>query len=228
MLEEWGNPQDESKSEPMKVSLTLDNGPHPDRTPRALEALAARNIAATFFVLGQEVATPEGLAIARAAKTAGHRIGNHTWSHHRPLGEEPDQLRAVQEVARAQEALGDLADADRLYRPYAGKGILGPQMMSRTVFDHLKAGGYSCVIWNCVPRDWEDGWVDRALASIASRDWSVVVVHDIPRGGTEHLPEFLDRALDLGADFVTDFPSDCTPLWRGAEIGNFGANITEH
>lgn len=211
----------------MKVTLTLDNGPHPEVTPAALDVLQRHDIASTFFMVGEAIATGSGQELAARARAEGHRIGNHTWSHHRPLGEEPDQELAVLEVARAQEVLANFADADKLYRPYAGKGIFGPQMMSRTVFNYLKQECFSCVTWNCVPRDWEPGWVDRAINSIAEREWSVVVVHDIPRGGTHLLNDFLQRAKGLGAQFTTEFPSECTPLWRGQEQFDFSANISE-
>lgn len=213
---------------PFNVTLTLDNGPHPDVTPKALDVLARHQVSATFFVVGQNLEAEGGRNLAERAQGEGHRLGNHTWSHHCPLGNEPDPRRAIEEVSRAQAALGPLSDTDRLYRPYAGQGVFGPQMMSKVVYDYLKANQFSCVTWNCVPRDWESGWVDRAIASIQQRPWSVVVLHDIPRGGTADLDAFLTQARDLGAEFSTDFPLECTPLWRGAEQFDFSENITQH
>ena len=35
------------------VSLTFDDGPHPEHTPRLLDALAEARIRATFFVVGE-------------------------------------------------------------------------------------------------------------------------------------------------------------------------------
>lgn len=212
----------------MRISLTLDNGPTAGVTPAALDALRVHCVKATFFMVAQGLEIEGGVEMARQVRDEGHVIGNHTWSHHLPLGLELDQRLAIEEVSRAQEALAGFADATKLYRPYAGKGILGPQMMSRSVYDYLKAEKYSCVIWNAVPRDWEPGWVDRAIEQITQREWSVVVVHDIERGGTQHLGEFLERAKILGAEFTTEFPRDCTPLWLGEEQYDFSANITEH
>ena len=41
----------------------------------------------------------------------------------------------------------------------------------------LRERGDTCVLWDCVPRDWVDehAWLPRALAHIDATDWSVVV-----------------------------------------------------
>ena len=52
--------------------------------------------------------------------------------------------------------LGALAHPDRLFRPFGGGGALDSGLLNRKVVDYLCAGGFTCVLWNCVPRDWED------------------------------------------------------------------------
>jgi hypothetical protein len=123
----------------------------------------------------------------------------------------------VAEIERTQQQLGDLVDVDRLFRPAAGGGVIGPKMMSAAASDHLLAERYSCVLWNSVPRDWEDveGWPRAALADIGRLAWPVVVVHDVATGAMRRLEDFLAQAKDLGAEFTQDFPADCTPIWRG-------------
>src|SRR5215510_7189617 len=62
-----------------QVSLTFDDGPDPETTPRLLRLLAAGNARATFFVVGERAARhPE---IARAIVDEGHEVANHTWRH---------------------------------------------------------------------------------------------------------------------------------------------------
>jgi len=64
------------------VALTFDDGPNPRATPPILDALAARGVKATFFVLGRHAdAWPD---IVRRIADEGHTIGNHGW-HHRKL-----------------------------------------------------------------------------------------------------------------------------------------------
>jgi hypothetical protein len=82
---------------------------------------------------------------------------------------------------------------------------------------YLQDHGYTCVLWNSVPHDWEDpeDWVERCLADVTTRDWSLVVLHDLPTGAMNHLPRFLDGLRELRADIVQDFPPSCLPLRRG-------------
>jgi hypothetical protein len=86
---------------------------------------------------------------------------------------------------------------------------------------HLEAGGYSCVLWNSVPRDWEDpdAWIDRALIDVDRQDWSVIVLHDLPTGAMDRLPRLLDELDRRDAEIVQDFPDDCVPIRNGEIVG---------
>jgi peptidoglycan/xylan/chitin deacetylase (PgdA/CDA1 family) len=209
------------------LSLSFDNGPEPQVTPAVLDLLAARDIRCTFFLLGRKLVLAGARAVAERARDEGHWIGNHTWSHGLPLGVRPGPQVAEDEIGRTQAELGDLAHPDRLFRPHGG-GSVGKQLMSPAVVDYLKDGGFTCVLWNAVPRDYADplGWVDRALAECASRPWTAMVLHDLPNGAMDHLPRFLDRALAAGARFRQDFPPDCTPILRGQVQGDLSGLVT--
>ena len=61
-----------------RVTLSFDNGPHPELTPRILDVLARRRVPASFFVLGSAMAVPEKRLAAERAHAEGHWIGNHT------------------------------------------------------------------------------------------------------------------------------------------------------
>ena len=70
-----------------RIALTFDDGPDPRWTPTVLALLARHQIPATFFVVGARAARHPQLV--HAEHTAGHQIGNHTWTHvdlvtHRP------------------------------------------------------------------------------------------------------------------------------------------------
>jgi peptidoglycan/xylan/chitin deacetylase (PgdA/CDA1 family) len=200
-----------------RVTLTFDNGPEPEVTPLVLDALARRGIRATFFVIGQKLAAARQLA--ERAHAEGHWIGNHSYTHSRPLGEmagEPGHVEA--EIGRTQALIGTLAHADRLYRPYGGGGNLDRRLLSPEARDHLMRHGMSCVLWNVLPGDWRDpdGWVETALAQCARQPRSVVVLHDLPTGAMRHLDRFLGRLLDGGARCLQEIPEDCTPIWRGS------------
>jgi peptidoglycan-N-acetylglucosamine deacetylase len=200
-----------------RLTLTFDNGPTPAVTEQVLDVLAERDLRATFFVIGRELARKGGRAIAEKAKEAGHRIGNHTMTHSILFGSTDDPAVPAAEISATQELLGGLADDDRLFRPW-GDGGLGPLLFSTAALDLLQRDAYTCVLWNSVPRDWEDphGWVARALEDIRSREWTVLVLHDIVGGAMDQLAGFLDTVIADGVELVQDFPDDCVPIRRGA------------
>jgi peptidoglycan-N-acetylglucosamine deacetylase len=197
------------------LTLTFDNGPEPEVTPHVLDVLARRRLKATFFVIGEKLRDPARRALAERAKAEGHWIGNHTYTHSIPLGElAPD--KACHEIDRTQELIGDLAHPDRLFRPFGGEGRIGPHLLSHEAADHLAAGGYSVVIWNAIPRDWEaEGWVERALGQLAGQDETLMVLHDIPSGAMRDLDRFLDGVAEAGIEIRQDIPAGLTPIRRG-------------
>jgi peptidoglycan/xylan/chitin deacetylase (PgdA/CDA1 family) len=166
--------------------------------------------------LGQKVSTPAGLELAQRASREGHWIGNHTWSHAGRMGEGTREA-ALQEFQRTEETLAWLKQPVLLFRPRGGAGRLGQGLLHAAVVDRLTAGGYTCVLWNSVPGDYRDpdGWMERALADIRTREWSLVVLHDLPNGAMLHLDAFLTKLRDDGHQLTQEFPPDCTPIVGG-------------
>ena len=68
------NPNDEKI-----VYLTFDDGPTPKITEDILDVLQAKNVKATFFVVGKEIKGREN--ILKRIYEEGHGIGLHTYSH---------------------------------------------------------------------------------------------------------------------------------------------------
>jgi peptidoglycan/xylan/chitin deacetylase (PgdA/CDA1 family) len=62
-----------------RTAITFDDGPTPEFTPRVLDALAAANVRATFFVVGALADRHPDLV--RRARDAGHEIANHSYDH---------------------------------------------------------------------------------------------------------------------------------------------------
>jgi peptidoglycan-N-acetylglucosamine deacetylase len=100
-------------SRPM-VALTFDDGPDPEYTPRILDALAASNALATFFMVGRQIeAVP---AVARAVADAGHDVGNHTYGHRHLWSLTPAASAA--EVDRGAAAVAEATGiTPRYFRP---------------------------------------------------------------------------------------------------------------
>jgi len=204
-----------------RLTLTFDNGPSPEVTDHVLDVLTERGIRTTFFVCGKDISTSPQRELLRRAQEAGHHIGNHTFSHAVELGATDDPDAPQAEIARAQEVLGEFAREDRLFRPSGGGGVIGPRLLSRRAVEHLCDGKYTCVLWNCVPRDWEDaeGWPERAMQDVARLDWTLVVLHDVASGAMNKLEHFLDLATRADVEIVQPFPADCVPIHRGEIVG---------
>jgi peptidoglycan/xylan/chitin deacetylase (PgdA/CDA1 family) len=212
----------------LEVTLSFDNGPEPAATPRVLEILRKFDIAATFFVLGDKLADPERRAIAKQARAEGHWIGNHTKTHRVPLGKIADAEAVRSEIVQTQALIGGLAHPDRLFRPFGGGGELGTHLLSQAAVEVLKKQRMTCVLWNAVPRDWEDphDWVDVAMAQCQARPWTLIVLHDLPTGAIDHLEGFVERVLGYGGRFRQDFPPQCVPIRRGEVLSPLEPYVT--
>lgn len=201
----------------MRVTLTFDNGPTAPVTSQVLDTLAAHAVKSTFFLVGENLKDPANRAAAERAAAEGHWIGNHTLTHSVQLGENPDSDTSRREIGEAQRLIGELATPAGLFRPYGRGGVLDRLLLSRAALAHLQQHRYTCVLWNSVPHDWDDphGWVETCLADIATRDWSLVVLHDLSTGAMDHLPRFLEALEGMRAHIVQDFPPDCVPIHDG-------------
>jgi peptidoglycan-N-acetylglucosamine deacetylase len=204
-----------------ELTVTFDNGPEPSVTPGVLDVLARHGVASSFFVIGNKLQNPQARACVERAHSEGHWIGNHTWTHTRPLGEQPGAQAAQLEIGRTQAEIGSLSHHPPLFRPTGGGGNLDRRLLSPEAARMLQAGGFSCVLWNAVPRDWEnpDGWVDTALAQLALQPWTLMVLHDLPNGAMRHLDRFLVEVSRRGGQFRQDFPPVCLPITGGSVTG---------
>jgi peptidoglycan/xylan/chitin deacetylase (PgdA/CDA1 family) len=208
-----------------KITLTFDNGPDPEVTPRVLDVLARHGIRTTFFVIGDKLR--DRRALCERAHREGHWIGNHTFNHLTPLGLSRFDGTPALEIEATQRLIGDLAHPLKLFRPFGGGGHLNRALLNRACRDHLVAQGYTCVLWNAVPRDWEDpvGWVPEALRLCREIAWPLIVLHDIQTRAMEWLDEFLTAARALG-EFVQEFPPDCVPIVQGRTVRPLDAYVT--
>jgi len=153
------------------LSLTFDDGPHPEHTPRVLDALQEFGQRATFFVVGrQAVRYPE---IVRRIVDEGHTLGNHTFTHGEPSDTTPTQF--LDEVLCMRDLLSLWTDAPcRWMRP--PKGELGwSKLRGLWKTDH------TIVLWNVDPRDYRmssAAEVDRWCRGYRPRHGDIVLLHD--------------------------------------------------
>jgi len=211
-----------------EVTLTFDNGPEPGVTQEVLKVLRSENILATFFVLGAKLAEPARRRVAEQARAEGHWIGNHTMTHGTPLGLLREAGAARREILDAEKLVGDLAHPDRLFRPFGGGGALGPHLLNQEALAVLREHKMTCVLWNAIPRDWEDpeGWVRTALAQCLAQPWTLLVLHDLPTGAMAHLRAFIAALRTEGGSFRQEFPPECVPIRRGDVIASPGSYVS--
>lgn len=89
------------------VALTFDDGPDARWTPQILDILKAKQVPATFFVVGENALTERGLLERMIGE--GHEVGSHTYTH--PNLATTDNTRTLFELNATQ----------RLFEAFTGR-----------------------------------------------------------------------------------------------------------
>jgi peptidoglycan/xylan/chitin deacetylase (PgdA/CDA1 family) len=153
-----------------RVALTFDDGPDPAWTPRLLETLAAHDVRATFFVVGERAA--RAASTVRAIAGAGHEVASHGWSHRSLWLCGP--RRTAAEIDRAQATLTALTGAaPRLFRPPWG-------MVNAAMFPLLRARRLRPVFWSIQPEGLRPARAEDQAAYVVRRahPGAIVDLHD--------------------------------------------------
>ena len=135
------------RGDPGHVALSFDDGPDPASTPGFLDALAARGVRATFFMLGSMILRAPGLAAEVAA--AGHEVGVHGFVHRALPLRGPAATRS--DLTRATELVAEVTGRwPTFFRPPYGV-LSGPALLA---VHHL---GLTPVLWGAWGREWDVG-----------------------------------------------------------------------
>lgn len=178
------------------VAITFDDGPHPQNTPRLLDMLRARNVKATFYVIGRSVDLHPG--IVRRTVAEGHEIGNHSHTHRLMTQLSDSEVR--NEMQRCEDAIGKAAGVrPRTMRPPYGGLAQRQRELVHSEF------GYPTILWSVDPLDWKrpgPSVVAQRMISGASPG-GILLAHDLHSQTVDAMPATLDGLLRRGYKFVT-------------------------
>ncbi|MFF7636486.1 polysaccharide deacetylase family protein [Kitasatospora sp. NPDC008050] len=155
---------------PKTVALTFDDGPNPIDTPRILDILHKYGVTATFFMIGMNVRRyPDTV---RDVVAAGHRVGNHSWSH-------PDlgtlsKAGVRRELERTSDLIADTCGQHPvLFRAPGGH-------FTRNSYAVCAELGLRSVCWDVDPEDWSNPGAGTVVQRVVSdiRTGSIVLNHD--------------------------------------------------
>jgi peptidoglycan/xylan/chitin deacetylase (PgdA/CDA1 family) len=185
------------------VALTFDDGPNPDATPLILDALKARNVKATFFVLGRHADRwPE---LVRRLAAEGHAIGNHGWHHRKLHVRGPGYVR--RDLTMGMESIERACGVrPRLFR--APHGFRSPWVSTIAGSLGQRTVGWSRGVWDS-DKPGVEAIVRRTVDG--TRPGRIMLLHDGDgydingdRSQTAAaMPAILDELLDQGYAFVT-------------------------
>jgi peptidoglycan/xylan/chitin deacetylase (PgdA/CDA1 family) len=168
------------------VSLTFDDGPHPQVTPALLDLLRDWESTATFYVIGGLAA--EHPELVRRAAEEGHAVGNHTWTHADLSTLPPEAVR--DELARTSEVIAATTGrAPETWRPPYG-------IHDSAIEAEAEALDLRMELWS----EGTDGfdWKGLSPRAIADRivgnaePGSIVLLHDIHQNTLDALPLLLE------------------------------------
>ena len=173
-----------------EIYLTFDDGPVPEITPAILDILKEREVQATFFCLGANVA--ENPDLFERQRGDGHAIGNHTYHHLHGWKSPPAAY--VEDVTRCESLF-----QTRLFRPPYGKFTPSQYLLLRK--------RYLFVLWSVLVHDYRrrikpEQCLDFTIRN--TRPGSIVLFHDSLKAAENALyvlPRFLDHFLERGYRF---------------------------
>ncbi|MFO1135297.1 MAG: polysaccharide deacetylase family protein [Rhodoblastus sp.] len=206
-----------------EVVLTLDDGPLPGLTDRALDALAAECVRATFFFVGRNAeAHPQ---IARRAANDGHTIGHHSWSHPLRTLRGLTPAAAIDEISRGVAATqraagqGDPAGG-RPATPFFRFPGFADTPETLAWLDAHDIAVFGADLW---ASDWltqtPEAELELVMKRLAATRGGILLLHDIRAQTVAMLPGLLRRLKREGYRIVHVQPGPDRPPLKEAPPG---------
>ena len=177
---------------PKYVALTFDDGPDGITTPLLLDILKAKNIHATFFMIGEHVQQfPD---IVKRVYDEWNMIGNHTRDHSDLTKLSSGEVS--NEIQKTQEIIGKITGyTPILFRPPYG-------MQNRRILHMSKL---AAIQWSVDSEDWKLPSDETMLQNIMKNvhTWSIILMHDTLSWTVQTLPSIIDALQKSGYTMVT-------------------------
>lgn len=200
-----------------KVYLTFDDGPSA-YTNEILDILDRYEVKATFFVVGKEdEASREAL---RRIAEEGHTVGLHSYSH-----KYSDVYWSLDHFARDLEKLQDYVyqvtgQESLFYRFPGGSSNTVSNIDLEECAAYLREKGITYFDWNVSSGDGGSGkltveeLVENATKGIASRETSIILLHDAKEKTTtvEALPIIIENILAMEDAVILPITEDTEPV----------------
>lgn len=174
-----------------RIALTFDDGPAPPFTEQILDILLDRNVRATFFVCGANVARHPN--VVRRIVAEGHTLGNHTYSH--PYLFFLSAPRIAKEIDLTQDVTERISGIKaQFFRPPYGGRWFGLMRV-------LNKRGMKMVMWSQYAQEWRNDSASIVQETLNRLEpGSVVLLHDgqqAPGGYLERIVRKVGGATGL-------------------------------
>jgi peptidoglycan/xylan/chitin deacetylase (PgdA/CDA1 family) len=182
------------------VWLTLDDGPAGAATDALSAELSRRDVRATFFVKGRNLAADP--AIARRLMGAGHTLANHTDTHRAAAFWRLRPTRLRREIDACNAALRDAGVPEtRWFRSPVG-------LKHTRLHAALAERGMRLIAWNVRGRDGISCDPEAVARRVAARakPGSIILLHEGRPRSNEAILRAVDELRTRGISFVV--PSD--------------------
>lgn len=183
------------------ISISFDDGPHPEYTNEILDILKTYNIKATFFVLGLHAEKyPD---VIQRIVDEGHEIGNHSYSH---IDMKKSNKKLIKsELEKTQNIIYSITNIKpTVFRPPYGN-------YNQNVLDEANLSNLQLILWTYYQdsKDWSNPGVEvivnTTLSNIQNGD--IILFHDYIYKKESHtvdaLKIIIPDLLNDGFNFVT-------------------------
>lgn len=181
------------------IYLTFDAGFENGNTEPILDALAKHQVPATFFLVGNYLATEPDLVKRMVAE--GHMVGNHSYNH--PDMTQKDQAAFTLEMESMADYFLEITGQEiaPYYRPPQGK-------YNEENLQWAKDMGYSTIFWSLAYVDWYENdqpTKEQAFDKLLNRihPGAIVLLHNTSQTNGEILEELIQEWKNMGYTFAT-------------------------